>query len=54
MSQAGPLIYQITDKGRSCIADLDSGALDLTNQASVNSRVGPEGGNEFWILSSKY
>ena len=47
MSQAGPLVYQIIDKGRSGIADLDSGALALTNQASLNSRVGPKGGDEF-------
>ena len=47
MSQAGPLVYQITDKGCSCVADLDSEALALTNQASLHSRVGPKGGDEF-------
>ena len=36
MTLAGPLSYQITQAGRACITDLDSGALALTKQAPGN------------------
>ena len=35
MSIAGPLSYQITQQGGSCLADLDSGAVALIKHASV-------------------
>ena len=38
--RAGLLIYQKTQEGHTCIADLDSGALALTKQASGNSHGG--------------